>query len=96
MKRTIRIVGATMAVAAGLIVAVAVPASAGPKTLKPAQALCTAQGGFFIGGSISYQCERGGSFSDNQLRTARTLCEKAFGFDFEAHPVRGYSCSPPF
>jgi hypothetical protein len=91
MKRRIRIAGATLAVAAGLIGAVGAPASA--KTLRPAQALCTAQGGSF-NGSISYQCE--GAFSANQLRTAQTLCDKVFGFDFTPHPVRGYSCDPFF
>ena len=104
MRRT-RIAAATVMVAAGLIGAVAAPASAGPKTAKPAEALCTSQGGTFGEGdhNVLYGCvpPTGELFSEAQLRAARTMCEKtykAFGTEFitdlppEVAPPGSYAC----
>jgi hypothetical protein len=83
MKRRIRIAAASLMVAAGLIGVVAAPASAAPKTIKPAEALCTAQGGtfFFPVDHAIYVCAppEGQTFSEAQLRAARALCEGAYG-----------------
>jgi hypothetical protein len=105
MARKIQIAAASVIVAAGLIGAVAAPASAAPSTTKPAEALCTAAGGTFFP-SIDhglYACEppEGQTFSKAQLRAAAAVCEhvyKAFGVRFvvvgpgEGSPETTYGC----
>ena len=80
--RRIRIAAASVVVAAGLIGAVAAPASAAPNTIKPAETLCTAQGGtfFFPVDHAIYVCTppTTGPFSEAQLRAARAVCEGAY------------------
>ena len=63
-------------VAAGLIGVVATPASAGPKTFEPAEALCTAQGSNFLTfvNPTGYQCGP----SEGEVPAARALCERAY------------------
>jgi hypothetical protein len=71
-------------VAAGLIAAGAAPAAAVPKSnpLKPAESLCTAQGGTFGGSDPGalYFCQSppGEQFSNGQLQAARAVCEHAY------------------
>jgi hypothetical protein len=105
MTRRIRMAAASVMVAAGLIGAVAAPASAKATTSKPAEALCTAAGGTFFP-SIDhglYACEppEGQTFSEAQLRAAGAVCEhvyKAFGVRFvvlgpgEGSPETTYGC----
>jgi hypothetical protein len=81
MKRRIRIAAATLAVAAGLIGAVAAPASAlsPSQFFKPAGALCTAQGGSFVPSAPNARYTCLGDFSEAQLGAARALCEGAYG-----------------
>src|SRR5215208_3747104 len=86
MTRRIRIAAASLMVAAGLIGAVAAPASAAPST-TPAEKVCKAQGGINFGTDPnqngSYFCLAPlDSLSDSQLRTAESLCERAFKGDF--------------
>jgi hypothetical protein len=73
-------------VAAGLIGAVAAPVSAAP-SITPAEKVCKAQGGIDFGTDPNqngaYICFAPlNSLSDNQLRTAKSLCERAFKGDF--------------
>ncbi len=100
--RRIRIAAASVTVAAGLIGAVAAPAAAAPKTLKPAEALCAVQGRFFtpgsLGGPVIYRCEElDRVLTENQERTARVLCERAYRGTFqpEGGPTREYVCRTP-
>src|SRR5262245_60349173 len=86
--RRIRLAAATVMVAAGLIGAVAVPASAAPPTTKSAQQLCLkAQGGLEFETDVGlYGCLAPlFSLSDRQVQTAQSLCEGAFKgvFSFE-------------
>ena len=100
MKRRIHIVGATLLVAAGLTAAVAAPASAAPRTIKPLADMCSRQGGQLIPHSGGFHCNAlppgVGTFSDAQLKAARALCEGAFKGVFEV--IAGehtYSCDFP-
>ena len=78
--RRIRIAAASLMVAAGLIGAVAAPASAASPTTKPAERLCKAQGGINFGTvPEGYFCLAPlNSLSDPQLRAAESLCQGAF------------------
>jgi hypothetical protein len=75
--------------------------SAAPKTLKPAEALCAAQGRFFhppTQANEIYGCEENERvLSENQERTARVLCERAYRGTFqpEGGPTREYFCLTP-
>lgn len=82
--RRIRIGAASLMVAVGLIAAGAAPAAAVPKSnpLKPAENLCTAQGGTFGASDpgVLYFCQSqpGEQFSHGQLQAARAVCEHAY------------------
>src|SRR5262245_8289269 len=84
MKRRIRIGAASLAVAAGLIGAVAAPASAGPQTTKPAEVRCALDringGGSFelAPDGSGYGCAMGAVVADPQVSTAKKLCENAY------------------
>ena len=97
MRRT-RITAATVMVAAGLIGAAAGPASAVPPTLRPAEALCAAQGGefSFSGGTARLFCTATSTFSEAQVGAARAICQNAYRGLFlppEAGPTEfEYSC----
>jgi hypothetical protein len=93
MKRRIRIAGATLLVATGLTAAVAAQASAKPP-FKPAEKLCTAQGGSFSPTGGAYTCAQTSGFSEDQLKQARTLCEKTYGGVFHPFILDGtaYGC----
>jgi hypothetical protein len=110
MKRRIRIAAASLMVASGLVGAVAAPASAAKddplKPLKPAEALCAAQGGAFgIGDHGFYGCtpSSGEAFSKGQLKAAAAVCEHPLKgtffppvFDSEIIPPGTYLCQSPF
>jgi hypothetical protein len=109
MKRRIRIAAASLMVASGLVGAVAAPASAAKdpfQRLKPAEALCAAQGGAFgIGDHGFYGCtpSSGEVFSTGQLKAAAAVCEHPLKgtffppvFDSEIIPPGTYLCQSPF
>ena len=91
---------ASVMVGAGLIGAVAAPASAlAPTNLKPAEALCTSHTGVFIPSVVqgTYACVDT-EVSEAQLRAARALCERAYKQEFESgflgtQMVPFYGCS---
>jgi hypothetical protein len=47
-------------------------------TLRPAQAVCEKDGGFFLEGGFAYRCQFSGPTS-YQEAGARSLCEKGYG-----------------
>jgi hypothetical protein len=103
MKSRIRIAGASVMVAAGLMVAVAAPASASPPlTFPQLDAICTAQGGTFeIHGpqGIVTCVTATGDFPEGPLNGARAVCEKAYvGATFSPPGAAGpftWACGAP-
>ena len=102
MSGRIRIAATAVMVAAGLVGAVAGPASAdrpfNDATLKPLEAACATQGGdyFFSAPGAAANCD--GEFSDAQFQAARAICESYKNFGPVFYPVSigsepGWLCS---
>ncbi len=61
---------------AALAALAAVSPAAAQSNPRAFQAVCEAQGGFFIG-TPAYECVRHFFFSERELETQRTVCERA-------------------
>jgi hypothetical protein len=91
--RRIRIAATGVMVAAGLIGAVAAPASAAPP-IAPAKHLCEARGGSLVGSPDYYRCTFPVTtiLSESDLAVPRRLCDHAYRGTFLLTALNEYSC----